>query len=162
MSSFLKCLAYLAALSIASFVLGRLMPKNVFKCDCFPFKAFAFENGGKIYTKIGIRKWKNKLPDMSKIFSRLMPSKRLPDAATSVQIEIMLRETCVAEQIHKLLAVFGFVCIRIWKGIGGITVSVLYAAVNIMYVVIQRYNRPKLMTVFERLRQNESDFAVSR
>ncbi|MCD8180247.1 MAG: glycosyl-4,4'-diaponeurosporenoate acyltransferase [Firmicutes bacterium] len=151
MIGFLKCLAYLAVLSTASFVLGRLMPKSVFKYDRFPNKPFAFEKDGRIYTKIGVRKWKSKLPDISKIFSYIMPSKCLPEKVTSANIKTMLKETCVAEWIHKLLAVFGFVCARIWRGTGGITVSVLYAVINIMYIIIQRYNRPKLVAVLQSL-----------
>ena len=34
--------------------------------DCFPFRAYELEDDGRVYNQIGIRKWMNNVPDMSR------------------------------------------------------------------------------------------------
>lgn len=156
MNEFIKCLIFLTAIGIISFFLGRLLLKGWFHYDRFPYKAFAFERGGELYIRLGVRRWKEQFPDMSVILPKLIPSKKLPSKPTAAMIEAMIRETCVAEWTHKLLALVGFGCTWIWKGVGGWTISLLYALGNIPYVIIQRYNRPKLLRLMERLEKKES------
>lgn len=152
---FLKCLLFLALIGTAAFFLGRLLPKKWFHYDRFPYRLFPFEQEGNLYVKIGVRKWRGQFPDMSVILPKLIPSKRLPQFATAAQIEMMVWETCVAEWIHKLLVFAGFGCVLIWESIGGWIVSLLYALGNIPYIIIQRYNRPKLIRLFEKLSARE-------
>ena len=114
-----------------------------------------FEKNGKIYHVFHIQRWREKLPDMSTILPGIMPSKKLPKKATSAQLERMVQETCVAELIHNLLCILGFGCVLLWKGAGGWIVAVLYMAGNIPFSVIQRYNRPKLVQIMQKLRYRE-------
>lgn len=149
MIKFTECLVYLALLSFSSFLLGRILPKSWFRYDLFPFKDFKFEKSGKIYLSTGVKKWKSKVPDMSTIMSFLIPSKRLPQTLTPESVKSMLTENCIAEWIHYLLAVLGFGCVFIWENIGGWIVSVLYAIGNLPYIIIQRYNRPKIVKLLK-------------
>lgn len=159
MSGFLKCFVYLAVMGVFSFLLGRWLPKDWFRYDKFPYRIFTFEKNGKIYDKIYIRKWKECVPDMSKILPGMMPSKRLPGMMTPQQVKRMLQETCVAEFIHNLLCILGLPCIRIWGGAGGWVVYAVYVLGNIPFSLIQRYNRPKLIRIYQKLevRQMDSD-----
>ena len=75
---FIYCLCYAAGLGVVSFVLGRLVPKEWFDYTRFPYRSFAFEKGGKIYEAISIAKWQSRVPDMSRIFPKLMPAKKIP------------------------------------------------------------------------------------
>ena len=147
---FLKCFGYLAASGIGGFALGRLLPKKWFCWDRFPYKTLRFEQGGRIYHKLRIRKWQNRLPDMSRILPSVMPAKKLTEGMNAEKLAVMLRETCVAELIHALFMFTGFVCIPLWPGCGGIILSVLYALGNLPFVLIQRYNRPRLLRLYER------------
>lgn len=151
MTGFLKCLAYLAGVGMASFLIGRILPKSWFQYERFPYRSFSFEKNGKIYEKIKIRKWKDVLPDMSRIFPKLIPSKRPASVMTAEQINDMIRETCVAEFIHTLLCVMGIGCIFLWDGTGGISLCVLYILGNIPFNLIQRYNRPKFIRVLDKM-----------
>ena len=57
----------------------------------------------------------------------------------------MIQETCVAELIHMLLSVTGLACLAIWPGLGGIAVTIVYILLgNLPFIIIQRYNRPRL------------------
>ena len=152
MDGLLKCICYLAILGIGSFLLGRILPPAWFRCDRFPWRAWKLEQGGAIYRKLGIREWKEKFPDMSRLLPRFMPSKRLPLQAGAAKIEHMIVETCIAECIHGLLCIAGLGCLLLWKGAGGICVAVMYALGNLPYCLIQRYNRPKLLKILKSLK----------
>lgn len=154
--SAVKSVLYLAVTGALAFWLGRLLPKGWFHYDRFPYRAFAFEREGRVYHRIGIRWWKEKLPDMSRIFPRLITSKRLPPAASAARIEEMLQETCIAEFIHVLLCITGFGVLFLWKGAGGWSVYMLYLFGNIPYCLIQRYNRPKLARIHSRQTEKEA------
>lgn len=144
----LKCVLYLAAIGAASFFVGRLLPKDWFHEDRFPFAPFAFERQGKLYEKLKLKSWQNKLPDMSRLFTRLMPAKKM-NTDTLRNLPLMIRETCVAELIHLLLPLAGLVCLRLWPGAGGAAVTVLYFLGNLPFVMVQRYNRPRLRRLLD-------------
>lgn len=143
---FIHCIIYLAILSFSVFLLGRIIPKKWFNVDLFPYKPYAFENDGHYYDKWKIKKWQNKVPDMSKIFTKLMPPKSLKNN----RLDVMLKETCVAEFAHILLGILGFICVGLWRGAGGWIASVLYLIGNIPFIMIQRYNRLRLKCVARR------------
>lgn len=143
----LFCAAYLAALGILSFFLGRALPKRWFHAERFPYKCRGYEKNGRIYERIKIKSWQNRLPDMSKLFKKLMPEKKFANLKQDVKnLPRMIQETCVAEFIHKLLFVLGFGCVFIWSGIWGWIISIVYSlAGNVPFILIQRYNRPRLI-----------------
>lgn len=155
MDGLLKCFFYLSVIGLIFFLLGRLMPKKWMCYDQFPYRSFPFEKNGRLYQALGIQSWREKLPDMSKIFPAMMPSKRLPKKATALQLERMVQETCVAELVHDLLCVSGFGCVFLWKGAGGWLAALLYVAGNIPFTMIQRYNRPKLVRIMRKLKTRE-------
>lgn len=154
---FLKCACYLAGLGILSFVLGRLVPKAWFDYTRFPYRVFAFERDGKVYDALGIARWQSRVPDMSKIFPKLMPPKRLSSRPDEQTLLIMIRETCAAEATHALLIAAGLGLLAIWPGVGGVLCYLVYAIFgNLVFLIIQRYNRPRLVRLYERTRAKRS------
>lgn len=146
---FLHCVIYLAAVGILLFFVGRLLPKQWFHEKSWPYRSFAFEQNGEIYQKLKIKKWQNRIPDMSKILPMVMPAKSF-QVGEEERLPRMIQETCVAEFIHIVLQVLGLGCIRIWQGAGGIVVSVLYWIGNIPFILVQRYNRPRLIRILNK------------
>lgn len=151
MRKFFSCVLYFAITGIAAFFLGRILPKKWFRYDRFPYRAFAFEREGKLYEKLGIRKWKDALPDMSRILPGLIPSREMPRAKTPAQVELLLQETCIAECIHILLCVSGLGCVFLWRGTGGWILYWIYVLGNVPFNLIQRYNRPKLARIYNKV-----------
>lgn len=141
-TNFLRWLGYLAAISFGSFLIGRLLPYRWFDAERFPYRSAPGEKA--FYEKLGLPKWQKKLPDMSKIFTHLMPAKAMTNP-TPEGIQIMIQETCIAELIHALLAVLGFGALAFWHSWAGIVLTLIYAAGNVPFILIQRYNRPRLM-----------------
>lgn len=152
---FWMCFLYLCFVGAASFFLGRLIPKAWLNPYSFPFRGFAWERNGKIYDKLCIRSWQTKVPDMSRIFKKLMPRKSLT-GDIKARLPELIRETCVAELIHFLNCLSGLYCLHIWPGVGGVVVTLLFAFVfNVPYMLIQRFNRPRLVKLAMRLYKDE-------
>lgn len=146
----LKCAVYFAFTGLLLFFAGRLIPPSRMQWHRFPYKLYAAEKDGNLYKKIGIQHWQNKVPDMSKIFTYLMPPKRMVDTSPESLLR-MIQETCTAELIHILLCITGLYCIRLWPGAGGITLAILNIVLfNLPFVLIQRYNRPRLVRLYRK------------
>ena len=57
----------------------------------------------------------------------------------------LVQETCVAEFTHFVLILLGFYALRLWPGTGGAIVTAIYILFgNLPFLIIQRYNRPRL------------------
>lgn len=150
MSDLLNCVLYLAAIGCAFFLLGRILPKNILHEDRFPFRSFQFEQDGKIYNQLHIKQWQKKVPDMSRILPHAMPAKRLGSDFAD-HLPLMIKETCVAELVHWLLSLLGLSCLNLWPGLGGAIVTALYIVFgNLPFIIIQRYNRPRLMRLMKK------------
>lgn len=152
--NFWECIKYLAVVGIISFIAGRLIPRRWIQWDKHPFKLWDFEDEGKIYNCLKIRKWQSRIPDMSKIFKRIMPEKKMPEQLTEEAITVMVRETCIAELIHLFLCLAGLHCISLWPGAGGWLIAAAYLLGNLPFVFVQRFNRPKFLRILLRLRKN--------
>ena len=152
MGKLMHCIGYLALTGILSFFIGRILPKKWFHWNDIPYRTFPGEQEGKIYDRLKIRKWKDVVPDMSKILPAVMPG-RAPKAAhgSKEEIELLLQETCVAELIHAALCVAGVGCVFIWPGWQGVLLTVLNMLGNIPFMIIQRYNRPRLCRMYNRM-----------
>ena len=138
----LYCFLYLAGTGILGFLLGRILPKGWFDSRAFPYKPLDFEAG--LYKKLRVKQWQNKVPDMSRVFPKLMPPKRLTPEMMD-ELPRMIEETCVAEAVHALLSLTGFGFLWIVPGVWGALWTAAYILLgNVAYIMIQRYNRPRL------------------
>lgn len=149
---FIKCAVYAAGIGILSFLLGRMLPEKWVQPDHFPYRSFSWEKEGKIYsTLFHIKSWQAKVPDMSRIFPKMMQAKKVtPDFGR--ELPIMIRETCVAEFIHLLLCPLALPCLWLWPGAGGILFVIFYILLgNLPFIMIQRYNRPRLLKLQEKM-----------
>jgi len=137
------CITYLAAIGILSHFIGEALPRSWFHSDRPPYETRSWEHSGAVYERLGIRAWKDKLPDMSRLCPRMIP-KRINSLQSYGQIDRLIQETCVAEMVHIALIIAGLACLLIWKGWGGIVVFGIYLLGNLPFIWIQRYNRPRL------------------
>ena len=148
MKECILCFASAAALGVLSFFLGRLLPKRWLHPGKFPFRTYAWED--RLWKALQIRKWQSKVPDMSRLFKKLMPEKKLTQQ-TAQDLPLMIQETCVAELTHGLLCIAGLFLLKIWPGAGGVILTVIYIVFgNLPFLLIQRYNRPRLQKLLAR------------
>ena len=146
----LQCAIYIAIIGIISNPAGNLLPRAWFHADRFPFPPFGWEHHGRIYEKLHIRAWKDRVPDMSKLV-RSMVRKEVSSHPTAQSLERLIQETSVAEAVHWVLIVLSLAVLKIWKGLGGWVCYFLCILGNLPFIIIQRYNRPRLMRTLPRL-----------
>ena len=139
---------------IVSHFYGQALPRKWFKADKFPYKAFKFERGGAIYRAVGVHKWQKKMPDMSQIMPDMVTKRMNPDMKAA-DVRVLIEETCVAEHVHVALCVAFLYIAKFWETYTWIYLWLIYSVCNIPFIIIQRYNRPKLLRVLSRLEARE-------
>ena len=150
----IRCIVYIAVLGFGSFLLGRLAPARWFPEDRFPYRSLPFEKNGSFYNRFGIRRWQAKVPDMSRIFPKLMQAKKVTKNFNS-ELPRMITETCIAEWIHGLLCILVLPCLWLWPGWGGAAFVLIYILANLPFIMIQRYNRPRLIRLRDKMKRKE-------
>ncbi len=151
---FLISVVYVAVIGILAHYIGESLPRCWFNEEKFPYKPMNFEKNGKIYDRIGIKKWKEKLPDMSRVMRDMLP-KKISYGATGESVGALIKETCVAECMHCGLSVLSFGIYFIWKNYIGILLVAVFIVLNTPFILIQRYNRPHLIKLKKRLLKRE-------
>ncbi len=76
------CVLYCAAIGILSNPIAALLPRSWFDPEKAPYASFSWEQDARIYNRLGIRLWKDHVPDMSKILKNM------------VRKEVASRPTC--------------------------------------------------------------------
>lgn len=117
-------------------VMGKL-PLSRFNPDAWRFRERRFER--ILYKILRVRKWKKFIPSYDNgEFS--LKDRSIGDIA---------RATCRAESVHTLcvLASLVTVCFSTWFGsfIVFLITGILGAAADMVFIIVQRYNRPRLL-----------------
>lgn len=152
--TFMTTVVVLALIGPVAFVLGELFPRRWVRYDRFPFNEYGWEKNGVLYRRLRVNEWKDKVPDMSNLFKWMFPKKSLAQTRTSDYFKRFVIETCVAEAVHVILMIAGFVVyIYVFDNAWGLIASILYALGNLPFVLIQRYNRPRFKMLMARQAQ---------
>ena len=135
--------------AVVAFIIHK-MPNKWFNPYKKIYHVFEFERN--FYESIGIKKWKDRIPEMGQLCD--FKKDKIVDINNNVYIFKFLEETCYAETLHFLSAFLGFAVILFFpiKYAFWITgpVAVVNFFLQILPVFIQRYTRPKLMKIYER------------
>lgn len=150
-----NCIVYAAALGLLSHFIGEALPRRWFDPEKKPYAPWQIEKNGCLYKKLRVHKWKDKMPDMSKIMPDMVKKSISFSTATSSAISKIAVETCVAEIIHDALILCSTGIYLIWPEPIGAILAIVYAISNVPFVIIQRYNRPTLVLLSKRLKQRE-------
>lgn len=147
----LYCAIYIAVLGITSNIIGNALPRRWFCAERFPFRCFDWEDEGRIYLKFHIRAWKDRVPDMSK-YVKYMYRKKVESKPSADNFTRLIEESCVAEAGHVVLILASLVVVRIWRGTWGWVIWLLCALGNLPFIMIQRFNRPRLQQALRHFR----------
>lgn len=122
-------------------LVGSCIP-NAFNHRSAWFQPSAFEN--KLYRLIRVKKWKDRIPTYD---PRLFSMKE----NTPEQIA---NNMCQAEVVHEVIILLSFVPMLFAIPWGSFFVflitSVLAAALDTVFVILQRYNRPRLVRLINK------------
>lgn len=120
----------------------NLIMKNKADHNSIWFREKRFEN--KLYKLMRVRKWKKYLPTYSPVTFD----------TTQKTVKEIVGATCQAEIVHEIIMVLSLVPIALIPLLGGaaaiIITSFLSMLIDLTFVILQRYNRPKLIRVMER------------
>ena len=147
-------IVYIAIIGILAHFIGEALPRRWFNPRRAPYAPWGFERSGRLYRALKVHAWKDRLPDMSKISSRMV-GKRVSLTGSSAEAQRVAVETCVAEVVHLALIPLAVPVYLICPTGPGLAVAIVYALSNLPFIIIQRYNRPTLLTLAERLKQRE-------
>ncbi len=139
-----------AAVHTASGSLGHLLPSSVYRYDAWLFRTRPWEAGGRLYKRrFRIDTWKDKLPEAGELLGIHPFNKRRLHRHDVAYLERFLLETCRAELTHLLPFAFYPFCL-LWNPPIGAVISFAYALLaNVPFVMVQRYNRARLVRVVE-------------
>ena len=153
MKRFLAAVVWVLSAGLLSNQIARGLPRR-FRPDRFPFRAYRFERDGSFYDAFAIRAWKSRVPDMSKYLPWL-PGKSVSRESTAEDTELLIQETCVSELIHLVLVLVSFGVLLFWRGPGAAAFLLFYNVLgNLPYLMIQRYNRPRLVRLAQKQRKS--------
>lgn len=132
---------------IAVFV--RSLPEKWFSCDKSVFVMKKTER--KVMEKLGIRKWKEQVPDLGK--SSGICKRRLTSPHDNVYVGKYLLESAYGQVIHFAAAVWGFVLVflyplDIWYCFG-FPIAVVNTVLNLMSMFTLRYNFGRLKILYK-------------
>lgn len=120
-----------------------LLPATWFNPTGWIYLSRGWEQGGKIYESLGVKRWKDRLPDAAPWFKGGFAKAEL-SSRTREYLERFAIETCRGELAHWLVipaAPLFFLWNRSW--VGGLMVA--YAVLgNLPCIIVQRYNRIRL------------------
>lgn len=147
---FLYSLIYIAVLGVLSHFVGQALPRKCFDAEKPPYKAAKWEKGGKVYERLGIKHWKDIMPDMSRIMPDMV-KKKLTSENKERGMDTLIAETCVAECVHWGLIILSFGILFWWRGLWAAVFLLVYNIFgNLPFIIIQRYNRPRLVMLEQR------------
>lgn len=151
--SLLYAVIYIAVLGILSHFVGQALPRARFSAESFPYRTADWENGGRVYEKLGIKHWKDALPDMSRIMPDMV-KKKMTGQNREQGMDVLIAETCVAECVHYWLIVLSLGIFLFWRGVWALVFWLVYNILgNVPFILIQRYNRPRLVLLEQRRRR---------
>lgn len=103
-----------------------------------------------LYKALGVKRWKNNMPTYS------------PDTFSLEHhtLDEIVQATCQSEIVHEIIALLSLVPIAFTAIWGTFLVflltSIAAALFDLSFVVMQRYNRPRLIKMLERSRRKEN------
>ena len=123
------------------------------------WKVHHFER--RFYVKIGIRRWKDKIPETGGLLVGFSKS-AVADRHDNTYLLKFLKETCYAELMHTISIPCGFLVLLLtlaWDSIPqfiawfGLPVAIVNAVLQLLPIFVQRYVRPFLLSAY---RYNET------
>lgn len=128
-----------------------------FKEYYFRPKAFENRQDGKVYEKLGVRFYKKYVPTGGNYFKERINFRPITNAASKEKgLEWLLSFTRSAEFVHVLLFAFTFVVSvsALFRGEfrGAFVSTLINLIVNIYPIMLQRYNRVKIIKVLANIK----------
>jgi len=133
-------------------LVGTVVPRCVHNPTKYRwFRQKAFEP--RLYAALRVKKWKDHMPTYDPASFSLREN----------ALDQIVHNSCVSEAVHEVIVLFSFVPIAFTFFWGALPVfvitSILAAMFDSCFVMMQRYNRPRLLHILEK-RKNQCNTAL--
>lgn len=144
------CFALWASLQYLAAFICLKIPDRFFSPYAYYFRAHPWEDNGAIYNNVfKVHKWKKRLPESGSLMKGSYNKKTLKSFSNE-SLNKYLVESCRAEMTH-CLGIFPFWIFGLFTPPKALIIMFIYAlSVNIPCIMIQRYNRPRIINVLDR------------
>lgn len=165
LSTLLWFLAVFGVVVVATFLLAflaSLLPKKFYDPNRKLFHVFKFEK--KLYEKLGIKHWKDNIPELGKQLSGF-DKHTLAEPNNPEYIQRFLMEDCKGDFLHSISIIYSILSVFIlifflpWPFILTMWLpsAVVATVVHSLSLMILRYTRPKLLVLYKRLNRNKEE-----
>ena len=138
-------IAYHAVMRLLVGLVFRVVMRNQADCEKRCYHVGKFEMN--VYEKLNIKRWKRRMPTYA-------PALFDPRRHTWEEIA---QTMCQAELVHETIVVLSFLPIAAGGWFGAypvfIVTSILAAGCDMLFVMMQRYNRQRIMALLKRKRE---------
>lgn len=137
-------------ISLAMTFICEKVPVRVYHYKKWLFRERRWEHGGLLYEQLfRVKKWKSKLPDISDFMKWRFNKKHLAESSTDY-LSVFLTESCKSEFTHWMI-IASTVLFNLWNNFSAVLLMFIIACIlNLPYIIIQRYNRPRLIRLMRR------------
>ena len=144
----LTTFAVIAVDLIFAGIVRWLLPQKLFTPDKKSFSAG--KRACRFYEKLGIKKWKEKIPELGKLTN--FRKNKITDPKNNEYVARYITEANYGISVHLSGMLFGFLVVLInlkyWYCIG-LPVGIVNVVYNALSFFILRYNLPKLHTLYK-------------
>jgi glycosyl-4,4'-diaponeurosporenoate acyltransferase len=136
------------------------LPVRLLQRDVGPLRLTPAERRVRVFERIGIRRWKDRLPEAGALFAGGMSKRHLPDAQAGGLARFVV-ETRRAEWAHwwAIAAVPLFALFN--PPVAAVAMLVYALAANGPCILVQRYNRARLRRALARSRSSRDTIGSS-
>lgn len=142
-------------ISISMTLVCEKMPVKIYYYRKWLFRERKWENGGHIYEHLfGVKRWKSFMPDISDFIKWRFNKKHLEQSG-SEYLSVFIVESCKSEFTHWMI-IMSTLFFHLWNNMTTTVFFFIMALIlNLPYIIIQRYNRPRLLRLLRRSNYNQ-------
>ena len=130
-------------------VLAHYVPARMLRGMPLIARTWAWEENGRVYRRLGVQRWKDRLPEAGAVLPGGFSKRRLTDRS-SAYFQRFVLETSRAELTHWLPWILSRTFFA-WTHWPIAALMVIYgAATNLPCILVQRYNRARLLALSAR------------
>ncbi|MDR1914144.1 MAG: hypothetical protein LBQ68_06665 [Clostridiales bacterium] len=114
------------------------------------FRDRRWEQKGNFYQRIfRVKFWKDSLPELSDYIKKIFRKKHILTLEPEY-LQLYITETCRAELTHLCIIATAFL-FHLWADFS-VSMTVIYLSIilNTPFIIIQRYNRPRILKLLDR------------
>lgn len=142
--------------SIIITYLSNKLPDSIYSCKSWLLKERSWEKKGMIYQHVlKVKYWKKYLPELSDFVKSVFPKREIKEFSKNY-LQKFLYESCKSEVTHWCI-ILSSLLFYFWTEFGPASLMLAIAiTINLPYIIIQRYNRPRIMELVESIESHHS------